>query len=304
MFEAIVVPLDGSEFSEQTLPLARRLAEALEATLHLVHVHVPRPPDHFLTEAHLGVEGIDIPAWEDERRAQSQTYLEEIATRLRDEGTDVESVWLEGPFVDEMERYCAALESPLVLITSHGRTGVSRMWLGSSADAVIRTLAAPVLMLRPASGGEKVAVPQLKHILVPLDGSPDTAAILAPVGGLARAVGARLTLFHVVSSDDLIGGPILPVLIDSLPNSLEKAHQHLERRADILRAAGLDVSVEVVHSQLPGQAIGAAAEANSVDLIAMATHGYGGVRRILLGSVTDKVLRASGLPLLLQRPKE
>ena len=306
MNETLLVPLDGSEFSEQTLPLAVRLARALEAKLHLLHVHVPRPPDHFLTEAQFGLEGIDLSAWEDERREQGREYVEDTAARLtRDEDVEVHGEWREGVFEEEVDAYGTSIGAGLVLLTSHGRTGLDRLWLGSSADALIRTTRLPVMVVRPADdddGSETVLLPTLKHILVPLDGSTESTSILTPVSALARVTGARITLFHVVSSDDLIGGPILPVLLDSLPETLERSEQHLERRAQILRASGLDVDIEVVHSQLPARAICSAAKEDGVDLVAMSTHGYGGVRRLLLGSVTDKVLRGCGLPMLVQRP--
>ncbi|MEQ8330972.1 MAG: universal stress protein [Longimicrobiales bacterium] len=305
MIEHLIVPLDGSAFSEQVLPLAMRLAQASEADVHLVHVHVPRPPDMFLTEATLGVEGVDIGAWDDERREQSRAYLEQIAVGLRGENApEIHTAWLEGGFEEEIDHYGASLESALILITSHGRTGLSRFWLGSATDALVRTTRLPVLVAHPDPEGDAdtVLLPALDHILVPLDGSPESTSVLTPVAALARATGARITLFHVVSSDDLIGGPILPVLVRSLPESLERAREHLERRAETLRRSGLDVDVDVAHGQMPARAIAREAEERGVDLVAMSTHGYGGVRRVLLGSVTDKVLRGVALPLLLQRP--
>lgn len=304
MSKTILVPLDGSTFSEQALPLAARIARQTDAAIHLVHVHVPAPPDHFLADAQFGLQSVDLSGFDAERAERHRAYLDERTASMTADGLDVRAVWLEGRFEEQVDAHARAEGVDLIVLTTHGRTGFDRFWLGSSTDALIRTTRTPLLLVHPADDPEHVVLPTFGNILVPLDGSPESGSVLAPAAWLARAMGARLTLFHSVSSDDLIGGPILPVLVESLDESLERSRQHLERRAAQLRDSGLDVDVEVAHGQLPARAIKAAAEESGADLVAMSTHGYGGVRRLILGSVTDKVLRTCGLPLLIQHPDD
>jgi nucleotide-binding universal stress UspA family protein len=177
------------------------------------------------------------------------------------------------------------------------------MWLGSVADALVRLTTLPLLVVHPAQGGHVPAdVLSVTHIMVPLDGSNLSATILGPAADLARASGARMTLVHVVSSSAVLGARIFPLLPDDLSPAMAKAKEYLEKLADELREDGLQVDVHVEEHEAPGRAIAALADKLGADLIALATHGYGGLKRALLGSVADKVLRSSPLPLLVQRP--
>lgn len=303
MLQSLLVPLDGSEFSERTIPLAQGLAKATGAKLHLAHVHVPHPPDHFLSNTQFHYEGLDLEEYDEHHREQERAYLAEVEGRLAAE-TPVESALLEGQVAEEVAAYATQVGADLILITTHGHTGVSRMWLGSVADALVRLTPLPLLVIHPAQGGH---VPEdvlgFRHVLVPLDGSELSATILGPAADLAAAAGARLTLVHVVSSSAILGARIFPLLPDDVEPAMEKAREYLEARAEELRTRGLHVDVHVEEHEAPGRAIATIAEKLDADLIALATHGYGGLKRALLGSVADKVLRGSPLPLLVRRPE-
>lgn len=303
MLKSLLVPLDGSEFSERTLPLAQNLAKATGAALHLAHVHVPHPPDHFLSNTQFHYEGLDLEEYEAHHREQEQAYLDEVQARVAKD-TPVDAALLEGHVAEEIARHAEAVKADLVLITTHGHTGVSRMWLGSVADALIRCTSLPLLVVHPAFGSHLPAeVRTFRHIMVPLDGSELSASILGPAADLALASKAKLTLVHVVSSSAVLGTRIFPVLPDDIGPAMEKAREYLEGKAAELRARGLTVDTHVEEHESPGRAIAAVADKLDADVIALATHGYGGLKRALLGSVADKVLRSSPLPLLAQRPK-
>ncbi|MCG6957482.1 MAG: universal stress protein [Gemmatimonadetes bacterium] len=301
MLQSLLVPLDGSEFSERTLPLAHGLAKATGASLHLAHVHVSHAPDHFLSNTQFHYEGLDLSEYEARHRDEEKAYLDEVVGRLGDPSVD--SVILEGRVAEQIAEHATGVGADMVLMTTHGHTGVSRMWLGSVADALIRETTLPVLVIHP---GDEGTVPKdvlsFKHILVPLDGSDLSASILPAATELAQATGARLTLVHVVSSTAVLGARIFPLMPDDITPAMEKAQLHLEEVAEALRKQGLDVAVHVHEHETPARAICALAKSLHADLIALATHGYGGLKRALLGSVADKVLRGSSLPLLVQRP--
>jgi nucleotide-binding universal stress UspA family protein len=302
MLQSLLVPLDGSEFSERTLSLACGLAKATGASLHLAHVHVSHPPDHFLSNTQFHFEGLDMEEYEARHRDEERAYLAEMEAKLGSEAS-VDSALLEGHVAEEIAEYAARVGADMVLITTHGHTGVSRMWLGSVADALVRMTTLPLLVVHPAQGGH---VPddvfEFKHVMVPLDGSNLSATILGPAADLARASGARITLVHVVSSSAVLGARIFPLLPDDLSPAMAKAREYLETLADELREDGLQVDIHVEEHEAPGRAIAALADKLGADVIALATHGYGGLKRALLGSVADKVLRSSPQPLLVQRP--
>ena len=304
MLKSLLVPLDGSEFSERTLPLARGLASATGATLHLAHVHVPHPPDHFLSNTQFHYEGLDLDEYDARHRQKEQEYLDEVVGRLKGGGAAIDGVLLEGRVCDEITEYADNVAADMILITTHGHTGVSRMWLGSVADTLVRCTHLPLLVVHP---GPKSNVPDevlsFDHVLVTLDGSPLSEQILGPALELAKASGARMTLAHVVSSAAVLGARVLPVLPGDLYDAGERAVAYLEGIAEGLREAGVEVAVHVAEHEAPATAIAGMAKGLDADVVALATHGYGGVKRALLGSVADKVLRVSPLPLLLQRPK-
>ena len=302
MLQSLLVPLDGSEFSERTLPLAHGLAKATGASLHLAHVHVSHAPDHFLSNTQFHYEGLDLAEYEARHRDEEKAYLADVEGRLGG-GAPVDTALLEGRVAEQIAAYAADVGADMVLMTTHGHTGVSRMWLGSVADALIRETDLPILVIHP---GEEGSVPKdvlsFRHILVPLDGSDLSASILEPATELARATGARITLVHVVSSTAVLGARIFPLMPDDITPAMEKAQAHLESVAADLRALELDVSVHVQEHEAPARAICGLGKSLGADVIALATHGYGGLKRALLGSVADKVLRGSPLPLLVQRP--
>jgi nucleotide-binding universal stress UspA family protein len=214
------------------------------------------------------------------------------------------------------EMICARAKevgADLVVMTSHGRTGFSRTWLGSVADAVMRHAAIPVLMLRPAetSKGSAAAQHAFRRVLITLDGSTLAADIVPAATALAQASGASITLLHVVRPVPLVV-PIDPALpIPSLPPIpdeaattwlVEETEKELHEEVQRLREqGGATVDAHIVVSQHVAQAIIDFARSHDIDVIAMSTHGRG-ASRWLMGSIADKVLRASGVPVLLRHP--
>jgi nucleotide-binding universal stress UspA family protein len=303
MLQSLLVPLDGSEFSERTLPLARGLAEATGAALHLAHVHVSHVPDHFLSNTQFHYEGLDLDEYDDRHRETEQRYIDDLVASFEGGGGPVDGVVLEGDVAEGVADYAEDVHADMILITTHGHTGVNRLWLGSVADALIRLTHLPMVVLHPPKGAHTPpAVPEFEHILVALDGSPLAERILGPAIDLAKAHGARLTLGHVVSSSAVIGGRVLPLLPGDLRTAVEKVEEYLESVAESVRQQGLDVSVKVVQHEAPAAAIASMGREVGADVVALATHGYGGVRRALLGSTASKVMKCCPLPLLVQRP--
>ena len=304
MLDALLVPLDGSHFSEHTLPLAAALSRSSGATLHLAHVHRDHPPVHLLANTQFHFEGLDLEEYEERHRVEERDYLSGVAEKMKEEtGLEPEQVLLEGEIVDALEGHARDIGARLILMTTHGRTGVSRAWLGSVADVLVRQTHLPVLLVRPAEGGNGApAILTMKHLLVPLDGSELSERILPAVLEVARAMGSRVTLMSVVQPVVHVAARSLPLPAAHVEERKAKAMEYLGQVAESLRREDIDTAVRVVADTSPAAAVLSAVQSEGADLVAMCTHGHAGFTRAVLGSVADKVLRASPVPVLLERP--
>jgi nucleotide-binding universal stress UspA family protein len=274
--------------------------------LHLAHVHAYEPPTDLLQNTPFQYEGVSMAAYEDRYKGEERSYLTDKASETQAElsGTKVCSALLEGYVTEAIERHAREIGAKLIIMTTHGRTGVSRAWLGSVADSLVRHSEFPLLVIRPLeAGGQEFPTANFEHFLVPLDGSRVGEKVLDSSVTLGKAMGARFTLLHVVSPHVTVGARVSPLPSGQLDRRLQEAKTYLSGVADRVRAQGIDVEVKIESHFAPARAILKAAEEGDADLIAIATHGYTGVRRALLGSVTDKVLRGAKWPLLLERPE-
>lgn len=302
MFRKLLVPLDRSALAEQAVGQAAAIARASHAAIDLVLVHQPLP-----------FAGFNDEPWNAEQWGDEEKYLEWIAGELASgAGVPVAHAVIRGEAVDSICKQAWEVDADLIVMTSHGRTGLSRAWLGSIADGVLRHSAVPVLMLRPIeSKSDRLAAHKLfKHVLVPLDGSALANDILSSASSLARCTGARLTVLRVVQPVPLMTVDVdmafaYPPFVqddDATAHLVEEAKQQLDEVSRRLaEETGIKVEAHVVVAAHIAQAILDFASGHAVDVITMSTHGRG-ASRFLLGSVADKVLRASGLPMLLHRP--
>jgi nucleotide-binding universal stress UspA family protein len=287
MFRKLLLPLDRSSLAEQAIGHAASIARESGAAIDIVLVHEPFP---FAGYA-------DLPWEEEPDAAAEQKYLEAVADELKS-GAQVTATCavLRGAPAEMIIRRARDVGADLIVMTSHGRTGLSRTWLGSVADAVMRKSAIPVFMLRPERESEttkrRVAARGVKRILVPMDGSTLAGGIVPAATDLARAAHASITLLPVVPDE-----AATQQLVDLATTELESAAQRLHAET------GIAIDAHVVVSGHAAQAIVDQAEALKIDVIAMSTHGRG-ASRLLLGSVADKVLRSSRVPVLLYRPVE
>jgi nucleotide-binding universal stress UspA family protein len=307
MYHSILVPLDGSTFSEHALPVAARIARLAGAPLQLVRVI---PNDH-AEDVVFGLTG-RYP-WQEGRE-----YLHRVADLLeRRAGLWPSFRLLGGSAVDTLCEHATDQGADLVVMTTHGRGPLSRFWLGSVADELVHRLPMPLLLVRPHGDAPDWAGAPLKNMLIALDGSALAEAVLGSAVELGRLTGASFTLVgavppRLVSAFDLPDYPPPPVAAFDLPadgvdeGALKrvqgKMQTYLEGVAAPLRERGLAVRTRVVAEGRPAAAILAEAEARHCDLIALATHGRRGLSRLFLGSVADKVVRGATAPVLLFRP--
>jgi len=303
MYRTILVPLDGSPFAEHALPLALNLARRAGAALRLVHVYSPT------ALVYPELYPVDGDSFECEIKTGQRIYLEGVVRRIAEVAL-VPTTFdiLEGDVAPTIQQEAARINADLVVMTTHGRGQVARFWLGSVADRLIRDLPAPLLLMQPTDDEiDWKRDPLLRHILVPLDGSALAEQIVEPAVALGSLAEADYTLVRVIAP------PPPAHREDSDPTRAERrrlqheklqkeAQQYLDHVGSRLQERSLQVATTVASGSSPAAAILHRAVQPKVDLIALATHGRSAVARMVLGSVADKVIRGSTLPVLVHRP--
>ncbi len=286
----IIVPLDGSTFAEDALATAMALVDE-SGSLDLVTVAAGAPP-------------FAVPEYDDLAREWALKHLEGVEEKLPP-GLQVHSVVLAGRPSEQLRSFIEDSEADLVVIATHGRGLLTRAWLGSVADALVRGSRLPLLLVHPRdpdAPSYQADLP-LRRILVPLDGSSRAEAA---VDGAISIFGQDLdlTLARVVqplhSTFPYVPDPTLAE--EEAARASTQAEQELAEVARKYQASARSVNLEVIESDYVGGAIVEHSEKNDFDAIAIATHGRGGVGRFALGSVADKVIRSTKLPVLTLRP--
>jgi nucleotide-binding universal stress UspA family protein len=302
MTRDILVPLDGSTFSEHALPVAIEIARRTGARLHLVQIHEPVP-------GQVPTDGIPIydAEWDGAMRAQEEEYLRGIAGSCMEHGgISPVTELLEGPVIPALAAYVAELGIGQIVMTTHGRGGISRVWMGSVADALVRRAAVPVLLIRPkAESVDWTRGLTTRHVLITLDGSELAEGIVDAALELGGLTNARFTLLRVVLPLPFVVPPSTIGAAFSETGAVESqetAAKYLDSVAGRMRARGARVDVATLFHTSPALGVLDYAATHAVDLIAMATHGRGGWSRVALGSVADKVMRGTMMPVLLLRP--
>lgn len=286
----VVIPLDGSELSEQALGIGQTLANVLGATIELVHVVDPL---------------VTATTSSPDLARHAEDYLLEVSGKLSS-GIPAEIRVLEGNPVEELLSLLSGASNTVVAMSTHGRGGLRRFLFGSVADKVIRGVTVPVAVVRNPT----TFSPSLSNMIVPLDGSDIAAGALPVAMSLARD-GCTLGLVRVVNVSHthenlaLKYGSIWSdpeLLADVTFDAEEEARANLADIAERVRAAGCRTTWEARVGH-PADEIIRTAETTATDLIVMATHGLGGVRRWAFGSVTDEVVHRSHIPILVIPPR-
>jgi len=298
MYTKMLIPLDGSKTAEKVLPFARVLAETLKLPIELFGVvDIGAMAAHIVADKALYLDALIA-----EGERSSGDYLKGIAAKFP--GLSVKCTVERGKPADAIIEKAAMDKGTLVTMATHGRSGINRWLLGSIAEKVLRGTGNPLFLVRANESGTADGKAAMKSIIVPLDGSPLAESVLPTVAAVAKVLDLEVILcraFELPPSAYYGAESYLPDY-DALKEQVkDDARSYLDGKAEALREKGLTKVATELLEGAGAEEIIAYARAHPNSLVAMCTHGRSGVRRWVLGSVTEKVVRHSGDPVLVVR---
>jgi nucleotide-binding universal stress UspA family protein len=296
VFKYILAPLDGSPAAEQALPYAQSLAKRVGIPLELLTVM----PFAGYPEPLIGME--------QDLREGIRTYLSKIAESLRMDALRATFKVLDGDPAEQILKEAGRVPDTLIALSTHGRSGLGRLVMGSVADRVVHHAGSPVLIVRAKEAAAGSGTPTFSSIIVPLDGSATAEQALPLAGELARALSLEMLLLRAVPLPTMyVGGGFAmdnaQVMQVALTAAEAEAKEYLSRAAQAQRRAGVAGVSQRVLIGHPANAILDTAHSVPGSMTVMTSHGRSGVGRWLLGSVADHVVRHSHGPVLLVRAK-
>jgi nucleotide-binding universal stress UspA family protein len=291
----MLVPLDGSRLSEVVFPYAKDLAGRLGLYVILLHVHSSKESETIpMHQAYIEYKAQII-------KRQLRDWQKKIGGGLKGRKLEVRGELAMGYPPEEIMRYAEHNNIDLILMATHGRSGVRRWVLGSVADKVLCVSSIPVWLIR-AGTVESVTYdkwPQ-RTLLVPLDGSVLAEKVLPHVEVLAKQPGAPpvdVVLLRVAETPTTSGH-----YFRNIPESREDIEQYLAKIAARLKNSNLRVQSKVSSGD-PAEQIVSYGRANPFSITIMSTHGHSGMSRWFYGSVATKVLEHASNPIFLVRPR-
>jgi len=283
MFERILFPTDGSAGASEALEHVLDVAEAHDATLHILNV---ADTTHD-SVTRLQGEVVDV------LEREGQRTVDAAAERAADRRVSVVTKVLQGGVPETIDAYVAKHDIDLVAMSTQGRIGLSRFLLGSTTDRVVRQTTVPVLTLRPSD--DPVSYPY-RTVLFATDGSASARAAFDESVAVAEESGATLHVLSVVDVSSLGPDIYSEPQIDALE---ERAREVVADAATAAEKRSLESVAEAVEfGPSVSREIRSYVDEHDVDLVVMGTHGRTGVERYLLGSVAEKTIRSSSVPVL------
>ena len=300
MYSKILVPLDGSKTAEKVLPYARYLVSKFKVPVELLAVvDIAEVASHMTSEKARFLDTII----EDAVR-YSTSYLRGIATTFTD--TEVRCSVERGKPEETIIEKAATDKAMLITMATHGRSGLNRFLLGSVAEKVLRGTVNPLLLIRATEEAKSKGEAMLRSVIVPLDGSELAEGVLPMVADMAKKLDLEVELFrayhipyNVYAGDE---GFYAGNYDELLAGVRDETKEYLDKKAETMKRLGVAKVTCVTKEGFAGDEIIALGRKTSDNLIAMSSHGRSGVKRWVLGSVAETVVRHSGDPVLISRP--
>lgn len=300
MYKKILVPLDGSKTAENVLPYSRALAKRLGIPVELLAV----VDFTELARSVSAADGLFLDRLAKDEARRSGVYLAGISESFP--GIAARCLVKQGRAADIIVEMSAAEKDTLIMMATHGRSGLNRFFLGSVTEKVLRATSSPLLVVRAKEGAVAGDEAVFKSLVVPLDGSELAESVMPSVVALAQQLDLEVILFraYAVPYGACTAGEGFydPVNLKRfLARLREETIDYLENKTAELKRQGIEKVSYVAKEGLSADEIISFGRESPDHLIAMCTHGRSGVKRWVLGSVTETVVRHGGGPVLIVR---
>jgi nucleotide-binding universal stress UspA family protein len=301
MYKKILVPLDGSRLAENVLPLARSFARSLPSQVELLAI-----VDIAERARQVAADWASItPAFAEDAARAFNEYLAKVAKNFPN--GNLQCTVKQGNAAETIIAEAAADSDTLIAMATHGRSGLDRWLMGSVTEKVLRGASNPLMVVRAQD--EKTPsweMATLKRLVVPLDGSELAERIIPHVDALAKRLDLEVVLLGVYGSPVGAATPgegfYNPAQLGAFVAELRaETVGYLAAKTEEMRSKGFKNISFVAKEGLEAEEIVSLAREKPDTLIAMCTHGRSGVKRWVLGSVTEKVVRHCGVPVLVVR---
>jgi nucleotide-binding universal stress UspA family protein len=299
MYDKLLIPLDGSKTAEAVLPYARSLSRKLKFPVTLLTVIDTSELSRSVSAA----DGLYLDRLVEDETQRSAEYLAKIGETFVDGAVALRTV--QGRAAEVIIE-SAADKGALIMMATHGRSGLKRFLLGSVTEKVLRGANNPLLLVRADETAPTSGEAALKSVIVPLDGSELAESILPVVEASAQKLDLQVVLFRVYMIPYGVysagEGFYDPVNIEAFRSRLrQETIDYLESKAAALTRKGIEKVSYVAKEGLSADEIIKFARATPDNLIVMCSHGYSGAKRWILGSVTETVARHSDNAVLVVR---
>jgi nucleotide-binding universal stress UspA family protein len=288
MYEKILVPLDGSEMAEWALPYVEGLAKNYKSEVTLVTACTPGA-------------GLERPF---------AVYLSKIADELYTKGLEISSLCIYGDAAAEILNFADKNDVNLIIMSAYGKSGPGIWAMGSIASKVVQRSNIPVLLIRTGSKDDAVKEKDFKKVMLPLDGSEFSEAVIPYAESLAEKMKSELIVARVIEPIQLPRITYRETEVDiekhekKLMDTAErKVGEYLSKLVESLKEKGINAKMVSLQGR-PADTILGYSENNDISLIVMATHGYSGISKWAYGSVASRIIEGSKKPLLVVRPPQ
>lgn len=300
MFNTILVPLDGSQLADCVLPHVIAIAHSFDSEVTLLRMLEK-------TQAGTSAQLFDLVNWQI-NKTRATLYLEKIKARFQREKTRAQTAVIEGLVADGITEYAHSHGIKLIVLSSHGRNGLTRWGISSITQKIIMSAQTSLLIVRAHQDGihsdelsEKLLY---KRILVPLDGSQRAENVLPIVTQLAQFHRSQIHLVQIIQTPEM-ARQMPPTREDvDLSNRIvsrnqEEAERYLEQLKSRSFLEGLTIQIHLITSDNTAVALHQLVEQENIDMVALSAHGYSGIHQWPYGSMVNNFVQYGKVPLLI-----
>jgi nucleotide-binding universal stress UspA family protein len=297
MFDPILVPLDGSQLAECVLPHVVAIARAFDAKVILLRVLEKN-------KANGTAQMFDLLNWQI-KKTGAKLYLDKVSARLQKFNLKIETDILEGLVAESITEYALSRGAKLVILSSHGRSGLSQWGLSSVTQKIIFSAPTSVLIIRAQQPAASDSIErQYLRMMVPLDGSRRAENVLPSVTHLAHYHQSRISIVHVVKTPEMarqmpLAREDVELSEQVIARNREEAIRYLDQVSHHSPLEGIEVITHLLTSDNAAAALHLLAEKENIDMVALSAHGYSGNIQWPYGSMVNNFILYSKVPVLI-----